>query len=67
MPDDTLTPAINGVELCGDAEGALFLHAHCHPTTPLRARTEGDVLILSCAQPTCRRDVARVHLAPEEQ
>jgi hypothetical protein len=65
MADDTLTPESAACELCGDADGALFLHARCHPSAPLRARKEGDVLILSCYLPTCGREVARLHLAGE--
>jgi hypothetical protein len=68
MADETTpdpTPALmpEACDLCGDADGALFLHARCHPTAPLRARKEGDVLILSCYLPTCGREVVRLHLA----
>ena len=49
-------------ELCGDVDGALFLHARCHPSAPLRARKEGRVLILSCYVPSCGREVVRLRL-----
>ena len=52
-----------GCDLCGDADGALFLHARCHPTAPLRAQKEGDVLVLRCYVPDCGREVVRLKLA----
>ena len=53
-----------GCALCGDKDGALFLHARCHLTAPLSARIDGDWLILSCYLPACRREVVRLLLAP---
>jgi hypothetical protein len=50
-------------ELCGDADGAIFLRARCHMTAPLMARKEGEWLILSCYVPSCGREVARLKLA----
>jgi len=52
-------------DLCGDVDEALFLLARCHPTAPLRAIKEGDVLILRCYVPDCDREVVRLKLAPE--
>ena len=55
--------------LC-DGTGDLELHARCHPTAPLRARlidgTDGDVLVLSCYDPACNREVTRFKLEKEE-
>jgi hypothetical protein len=52
-----------GCSLCGDLDGALFLRARCHPSAPLRAIKEGDVLILRCYLPDCDREVVRLDLA----
>jgi hypothetical protein len=49
--------------LCGEVDGALFLHARCHPSAPLRAIKEGDVLVLRCYVPECDREVVRLDLA----
>jgi hypothetical protein len=49
--------------LCGDMDGALFLRARCHPSAPLRAIKEDDVLILRCYLPDCDREVVRLELA----
>jgi hypothetical protein len=45
-------------ELCGD-QGPLLLHARCHLTAPLLAELDGDLLVLRCYVPGCRREVAR--------
>lgn len=46
-------------EFCGDADVTLLhLHARCHPTAPLRATLEGDLLTLFCYLPDCGREVA---------
>ena len=50
-------------ELCGDVDGRLFLQARCHPSAPLRAVKEGNVLILRCYLPECDREVVRLRLA----
>jgi len=50
-------------DLCYDITASQFLHARCHPTAPLRAIKEGDVLILRCYVPTCDREVVRLTLA----
>ena len=50
-------------DLCGDITASQFLHARCHPTAPLRAIKEGNVLILRCYVPTCDREVIRLTLA----
>jgi hypothetical protein len=52
-----------GCDLCGDADGALFLRARCHLTAPLLARLDGEWLILSCYLPTCGREVVRLKVA----
>jgi hypothetical protein len=52
--------------LCGDVDSALFLHAACHPSAPLRAIKEGDVLVLRCYVPDCDREVVRLELATSE-
>ena len=52
-------------DLCGDVDEALFLHARCHPTAPLRLRKEGLVLIVSCYLPSCGREVVRLRLAED--
>ena len=49
--------------LCGDVDRALFLRARCHPSAPLRAIKEGDVLVLRCYVPDCDREVVRLDLA----
>lgn len=54
---------VDGCDLCGDVTEAMFLHARCHPTAPLRARKTGNVLILTCYLPDCGREVARLALA----
>jgi hypothetical protein len=51
-----------GCDLCGDVSPVLFLLARCHPTAPLRARKEGQLLILTCYLPECGREVARLRL-----
>lgn len=53
-------------EFCGDVTATMFLRARCHPTAPLLARKEGDILILSCYLPDCSREVARLTLAPTD-
>ena len=50
-------------EFCGDAPAILFLQARCHPSAPLRAVKDGDVLILRCYLPDCDREVVRLKLA----
>jgi hypothetical protein len=57
---------LNGCELCGDADGTLFLRARCHITAPLLVRIEDGWIILSCYLPTCGREVARLLLARPE-
>lgn len=54
-----------GCDLCGDNSGELFLRARCHPTAPLRAVKEGDVLTLRCYIPDCNRVVVRLKLAAD--
>lgn len=46
-----------GCDLCGDATSQMFLRARCHPTAPLRAVLEDDVLTLRCYLPDCDREV----------
>lgn len=47
-------------DLCGDQpEAGTVLYSNCHYTAPLKARMEGDTLILSCYVPECSREVAR--------
>jgi hypothetical protein len=53
-------------EFCGDVTQAIFLLARCHPTAPLMAKKEGDVLILLCYIPECAREVARFNLVKED-
>lgn len=60
MNDDERPP--DSCELCGDVPSALFLHARCHPTAPLRVRKEGPLLILTCFLPSCGREVARFQI-----
>lgn len=57
-----LEDVANSCALCGDVTAAMFLHARCHPSAPLRARKEGNMLILSCYLPACGREVARLTL-----
>jgi hypothetical protein len=45
-------------DLCGD-QGPLLLKARCHLTAPLAVTLDGNVLILSCYLPECRKEVAR--------
>ena len=66
MKDDKVKP-VAVCELCGDADGQLFLAARCHPTAPLRAVLEGDVLTLRCYLPECDREVVRLRVVrPQE-
>jgi hypothetical protein len=58
---------VAGCSLCGDTDGRLFLHARCHPSAPLRAVKDGDVLILRCYLPDCDREVARLRLASNSE
>jgi hypothetical protein len=51
-------------DLCGDVDEVMFLQPRCHPTAPLIARKEGNILILSCYLPACSREVVRLELAP---
>lgn len=48
-------------ELCGDNEvpEVLVVHGRCHMTAPLQATLEGNVLILCCYIPECRREIGR--------
>ncbi len=48
-----------GCDLCGDTSGAVFLHARCHPSAPMRASMEGNVLTLRCYLPDCDRMVVQ--------
>jgi hypothetical protein len=51
----------SGCDLCADFPASL--HAHCHPSAPLRAVMEAEgVLVLRCYVPTCNREVARLHV-----
>ena len=61
MPDEK-----TACELCGDVDETMFLHARCHPTAPLRARKDGNVLILTCYLPECGREVVRLELAASD-
>lgn len=53
-------------ELCGD-QGPLVLRSRCHFTAPLAVERDGGVLIIRCYVPSCRREVARYLLAPDQQ
>lgn len=48
-------------ELCSDNSipEVLVLHGRCHMTAPLQVTLEGNVLILSCYIPECRREIGR--------
>lgn len=58
-----IVPEGKSCDLCNDDVSELFLRAVCHVTAPLRVSREGDVLILRCYVPECRREVARLQLA----
>lgn len=48
-------------DLCSDNSipATLVVHGRCHMTAPLQATLEGNVLILRCYIPECRREVGR--------
>lgn len=50
-----------GCELCSD-QGPLLLQSRCHMTAPLQVTLDGDMMIVSCYVPSCRREVARFHV-----
>lgn len=54
-------PATAKCELCSDNSipEVLVLNGRCHMTAPLQATLEGNVLILRCYIPECRREVGR--------
>jgi hypothetical protein len=52
-------------DLCGD-QGPLVLQSRCHFTAPLHLERDGNVLIVRCYLPSCRREVARFTIAGEE-
>lgn len=53
-----MTDAPEACDLCGD-QGPLLLKARCHLTAPLQVELDGDIMIIRCYLPTCRREVAR--------
>jgi hypothetical protein len=54
-------PATAKCELCSDNSipEVLVLKGRCHMMAPLQATLEGNVLILRCYIPECRREVGR--------
>lgn len=53
-------------DLCS-GQGELVLRARCHLTAPLAVSREGDVLIIRCYLPDCKREVARFRVTDSEQ
>jgi hypothetical protein len=54
-------PPVAKCELCSDHSipEVLVLSGRCHMTAPLQATLEGNVLILRCYIPECRRELGR--------
>lgn len=54
-------PPLAKCELCSDNSipAVLVLKGRCHMTAPLQVTLEGNVLILRCYIPECRREVGR--------